>query len=183
MISTTGFASQNEAMPIFAHHDIEPRIPETAFVAPTASVIGEVTLGEHASIWFNAVLRGDMNSIRIGDRTNIQDNSTIHVTRETGPTIVGNDVVGGHQIILHGCTIKDRVLVGMGSVVLDGAEVGEESIVAAGSLVTPGKKFPPRSLILGSPGRVVRQVTDREVEEMILGGVKCYLEYKESYGR
>jgi len=168
-------------MHVLSHHGIAPTVPQTAFLAPTATVIGDVVLGENASVWFNTVLRGDMNFIRIGDRTNIQDNSTIHVTRDTGPTVVGNDVVGGHQIILHGCTIKDRVLVGMGSIVLDGAEVGEESIVAAGSLVSPGKKFPPRSLILGSPARVVRQVTDEEVEKMILGGVKCYMEYKETY--
>jgi carbonic anhydrase/acetyltransferase-like protein (isoleucine patch superfamily) len=166
---------------ILPHHGIHPRIPETAFIAPTATVIGDVVLGEHASIWFHTVVRGDVNTIRIGARTNIQDNSTIHVTHDTWPTIVGDDVVGGHNIILHGCVIKDRVLIGMGSTVLDGAEVGEESIVGAGSLITPGTRVPPRSLILGRPAKVVRQVSDEEVEDLILAGARNYLRYKETY--
>jgi len=170
-------------MLILPHHGVHPTIPKTAFIAPTATVIGDVVLGEHASIWFGTVVRGDVNYIRIGDRTNIQDNSTIHVTHDTHPTIVGSDVVGGHNIVLHGCVIKDRVLVGMGSTVLDGAEVGEESIIGAGSLITPGTRIPPRSLVLGRPGRVVRQVNDEELEEMILSGVRHYLQYKETYPR
>src|SRR4030095_3542869 len=101
--------------------------------------------------------------------------STVHVTHDTWPTFVGSDVVVGHNVILHGCVVKDRVLVGMGSTILDGAEVGEECIVGAGTLITPGTKVPPRSLVLGRPGKVVRQVTDREVEEMILDGVRHYL--------
>lgn len=166
---------------ILPHHGVHPAIPATAYLAPTATVIGDVVLGEHASIWFGTVVRGDVNFIRIGARTNIQDNSTIHVTHDTHPTIIGSDVVGGHQIILHGCVVKDRVLIGMGSTVLDGAEVGEESIVGAGSLITPGTKVPPRSLVLGRPGKVVRQVTDAEVREMIIAGVENYLRYKDTY--
>lgn len=170
-------------MLVLPHHGVHPTIPETVYLAPTATVIGDVLLGEHASIWFGVVIRGDVNYIRIGDRTNIQDNSTIHVTHDTFPTIVGSDVVGGHNILLHGCVVRDRVLIGMGSTILDGAEVGEESIVGAGSLLTPGMKIPPRSLVLGRPGKVVRQVTDAEVEEMILAGVRNYVRYKETYPR
>jgi carbonic anhydrase/acetyltransferase-like protein (isoleucine patch superfamily) len=168
-------------MPVIRHHGVTPTIPDTAWLAPTATVIGDVVLGEHASLWFNVVARGDCNYIRIGDRSNIQDNSTIHVSVDTWPTIIGNDVVGGHNILLHGCTIRDRVLVGMGSTVMDGVEVGEESIIGAGALVTPHTKIPPRSLVLGRPGRVVRRVTDEEVEEVIVFGVKSYLAYKEEY--
>jgi carbonic anhydrase/acetyltransferase-like protein (isoleucine patch superfamily) len=168
-------------MLILPHHGIHPTIPRTAYIAPNATVIGEVTLGEHASIWFNTILRGDVHFIRIGARTNVQDNSTVHVTNGKWPTIVGDDVVVGHNVVLHGCVVSDRVLVGIGAIVLDGAEIGEESIIGAGSLVTPGTKIPPRSLVFGRPGRVVRQVSDQEVEEMILYGVKHYLEYKESY--
>ncbi|HVR73174.1 MAG TPA: gamma carbonic anhydrase family protein [Planctomycetota bacterium] len=170
-------------MPVIPHHGVRPTIPETAFVAPDATLIGDVVLGEHASIWFHTVIRGDVNFIRIGARTNIQDNSTIHVTHDTHPTIVGSDVVAGHNVLLHGCTIGDRVLVGMGSIVLDGAEVGEESVIGAGSLITPRTKIPPRSLVLGRPGKVARRVTDAEVEDMILAGVRHYLAYKETYAR
>jgi carbonic anhydrase/acetyltransferase-like protein (isoleucine patch superfamily) len=166
---------------ILPHHGVHPTIPATAYVAPTATVIGDVVLGEHASIWFGTTVRGDVHFIHIGARTNIQDNSTIHVTHDTHPIIIGSDVVGGHQIILHGCVVKDRVLIGMGSIVLDGAEVGEESIVGAGSLITPGTLIPPRSLVLGRPGKVVRRVTDEEVRDMILAGVENYLRYKETY--
>ena len=166
---------------IIPHHGKTPVIPSTAYLAPTATVIGDVVLGEHSSLWFNVVVRGDCNYIRIGDRSNIQDNSTIHVHIKTHPTIIGNDVVAGHNVLLHGCTVKDRVLVGMGSTLMDGVEVGEESIIGAGALVTPGMKIPPRSLVLGRPGRVARKVTDEELENMIMFGVANYLEYKETY--
>ena len=166
---------------IIPHHGKTPVIPQTAYLAPTATVIGDVELGEHASLWFNVVVRGDCNYIRIGDRSNIQDNSTIHVHIKTHPTIIGNDVVAGHNVLLHGCTVKNRVLVGMGSALLDGVEVGEESIIGAGTLVTPGTKIPPRSLVLGRPGRVTRKVTDDELKNMIMFGVENYLEYKETY--
>ncbi len=166
---------------IVPHHGVTPTIPDSVFLAPTATVIGDVVLGADASLWFNVVLRGDVNYIRIGDRTNIQDNSTIHVSIDTWPTVIGNDVVGGHNILLHGCTVRDRVLVGMGSTVMDGAVVGEESIIGAGALVTPGTQVPPRSLVLGRPGRIVRRVTDDEVESLILFGVRNYLEYKLTY--
>ena len=168
---------------ILPHHGKTPVIPASAYLAPTATVIGDTVLGEHASLWFNVVVRGDVNFIRIGDRTNIQDNSTIHVSIDTWPTIIGNDVVGGHNILLHGCTVKDRVLIGMGSTIMDGAVVGEESIVGAGSLVTPGTRVPPRSLVMGRPGRVARRVTDDEVRDLILFGVENYLHYKETYPR
>ena len=166
---------------VMPHHGKHPVIPKTVYLAPTATVIGDVVLGEHASLWFNAVLRGDCNYIRIGDRTNIQDNSTIHVHVNDHPTIVGSDVVGGHNILLHGCTIKDRVLIGMGATVMDGVEVGEECIIGAGSLLIPGTRVPPRSLVVGRPARVLRQVTDDEVKNFILFGVQNYLEYKETY--
>jgi len=168
---------------VMPHHGVTPVIPDSVFLAPTATVIGDVVLGEHASLWFNVVVRGDVNYIRIGDRTNIQDNSTIHVSINTHPTVIGNDVVGGHNVLLHGCTVHDRVLIGMGSVLMDGADVGEESIVGAGSLLTPGTKVPPRSLVLGRPARVVRKVTDGEVVNLIQFGVENYLDYKETYPR
>jgi carbonic anhydrase/acetyltransferase-like protein (isoleucine patch superfamily) len=168
---------------VIPHHGVHPVIPASVYLAPTATVIGDTVLGEQASLWFNVVVRGDVNSIRIGDRTNIQDNSTIHVSVDTWPTHVGNDVVGGHNILLHGCTVKDRVLIGMHSTVMDGVVVGEESIVAAGSLLSPGSEFPPRSLIMGRPGRVQRRVTDEEVEGLIMFGVRSYLEYAKSYPR
>jgi len=168
---------------IIPHHGLTPTVPDTAWLAPTATVIGDVVLGEHASLWFNVVARGDVNYIRIGDRSNIQDNSTIHVSVDTWPTIIGNDVIAGHNVLLHGCTVRDRVLIGMGSVLMDGVEVGEESIVGAGSLVSPHTRIPPRSLALGRPARVVRRVTDEELEGMVMFGVNAYMEYKESYPR
>jgi carbonic anhydrase/acetyltransferase-like protein (isoleucine patch superfamily) len=166
---------------IIPHHGVTPTIPASAYLAPTATVIGDVVLGEDASLWFNVVVRGDVNFIRIGDRSNIQDNSTIHVSIDTWPTVIGNDVVAGHNVLLHGCTVKDRVLVGMGATLMDGVVVGEESVVGAGSLLTPGTEVAPRSLVVGRPARVVRQVTDEEVENLILFGVRNYLQYKETY--
>jgi carbonic anhydrase/acetyltransferase-like protein (isoleucine patch superfamily) len=166
---------------VIPHGGKHPVIPASAFLAPTATVIGDVVLGEDASLWFNVVVRGDVNFIRIGNRTNIQDNSTIHVHVDDHPTVIGNDVVGGHNVLLHGCTVHDRVLIGMGSTLMDGVVVGEECIVGGGSLLTPGTRVPPRSLVVGRPARVVRPVTDEEVESLILYGVRNYLEYKQTY--
>lgn len=166
---------------IIPHHGVAPVIPASAYLAPSATVIGDVVLGEEASLWFNVVARGDVNHIRIGARSNIQDNSTIHVHVGDHPTVIGDDVVAGHNVLLHGCTVKDRVLVGMGAILMDGVEVGEESIVGAGSLLTPGTRVPPRSLVTGRPGRVVRKVTDDEVRNLIRFGVESYLHYKETY--
>ncbi len=142
--------------------NIHQHIPQAAFVAPNATVIGEVAAGPDINVWYGAVIRADKDRISIGARSNIQDNCVVH-TSAGHPVSVGEDVSVGHGAILHGCTIKDRVLVGMGAIVLNGAIVGEESIIGAGALVSEGKEIPPRSLVLGVPGKVVRQVTDEEV--------------------
>jgi carbonic anhydrase/acetyltransferase-like protein (isoleucine patch superfamily) len=163
------------------HHGVSPIIPASAYLAETATVIGEVTLGEQVSVWFNAVVRGDVHWIRIGDRTNVQDGTVIHVTNGRHSTEIGSDVVIGHLAMIHGARIRERCLIGMASVLLDGCEIGAESIVAAGSLVPPGMIVPPRSLVMGRPARRVRDVTDDEVESMILTGVRNYLAYQETY--
>lgn len=142
---------------------IKPTIPDSCFIEDTAVVIGDVVLGEDCSVWFNAVIRGDVNHIRIGNRTNVQDLCMLHVTHDTHPLIIGNEVTIGHSVVLHGCTIKDRVLVGMGAIVMDGAVIGEDSVVGAGALVVEGTVVPPKSVILGSPGRVRRGVSDAEL--------------------
>jgi gamma-carbonic anhydrase len=140
-----------------------PRLHDSVFVAETALVVGDVDIGEQSTIWFGTVVRGDVNSVRIGARTNVQDQSVIHVTAGTHPTVVGDDVTLGHRVTLHGCTVKDRCLIGMGTIVLDGAVIGEESLVGAGSLVSPGTVVPPRTLALGSPARVKRPLTAAEI--------------------
>ncbi|EDY22101.1 ferripyochelin binding protein [Chthoniobacter flavus Ellin428] len=152
------------------HLDATPRIHSTAFVAPGADVIGDVTLEEESSVWFQSVLRGDINRIVIGPRSNIQDGSVVHLADDYG-TYVGELVTVGHKAILHACTIGDEVLVGMGAIVLDGAEIGARSIIGAGALVTGGKKIPPGSLVLGSPAKVVRTLT---LEEQ--AGIKVWAE-------
>ncbi len=153
---------------ILPHKGFNPVVPESCFIAPSADIIGDVTIGEESSVWFQVVIRGDVNSIRIGARTNIQDGAILHVTRDKmpmkgAPLTVGDDVTIGHRVTLHGCTIKNRILLGMGAVVLDGAVIDDDSIVAAGALVTKDKIFPPRSLIQGSPAKVVRELTAEEV--------------------
>ena len=148
---------------ITAYKGISPQIAASAFVAPGAHIIGDVHVGEHSSVWFNCVLRGDCYYIRIGENTNIQDGTVIHVTNGRFPTIIGARVTVGHSVVLHGCTVKDRSLIGIGSIVLDDVTVGEESFVAAGSLVTPGTVIPPRSMVMGAPAKVRREVTDEEV--------------------
>jgi len=143
---------------------IAPRIHSSCFVAGSADVIGDVEIGEQSSVWFQCVLRGDMLPIKIGARTNIQDHSILHTTPGGVPTVVGDDVTVGHRVIIHGARIKDRVLIGMGSTILDFVEVGEDSLIGAGSLITKGTIIPPRSLVLGSPAKVVRELKPEELE-------------------
>jgi carbonic anhydrase/acetyltransferase-like protein (isoleucine patch superfamily) len=138
-----------------------PQLDPTAFVVPTATVIGDVTLGEYASVWYGAVLRGDINRIVIGPRTNVQDCAVIHLSDEFG-AYVGELVTIGHSAIVHACTIADEVLIGMGAIILDGAEIGARSIIGANTLVTAGTKIPPGSLVVGSPGKVVRPLSADE---------------------
>ena len=145
----------------------KPKVGKDVFVADTARVIGEVELGDEASIWYGAILRGDIGKIVVGKRSNVQDNSVLHITPPDYPVIIGDDVTVGHGVILHGCKIGSRSLIGMGAVVLDSVEIGEESIVAAGAVVPPGKKFPPRSLIMGVPAKVVREITDNDVKAIL----------------
>ena len=160
---------------IRAHRGRLPVIDGTAYIDASAQVIGDVVVGAESSVWMNAVVRGDVNYIRIGARSNVQDGTIIHVMHDTHPTIVGNDVTLGHGVIAHGCTIHDRVLIGMGAVLLNGAEIGEDSIVAAGSLVTEGARVPPRSLVMGSPAKVKRTLD--------AGQVASILEYASNYVR
>ena len=146
-----------------AFQDKIPKIPSTVFVAPSADVIGDVEIGSNSSVWFNAVIRGDVHFIRIGERTNIQDISMLHVTRKTHPLIIGNDVTVGHHVTLHGCAISNRVLIGMGAVVLDGAVISDNVIVGAGALITEGMTIPPFTLAFGAPAKVKRALTEEEI--------------------
>lgn len=165
---------------IRAFQGVLPKIPTSCFIEETAVVIGDVVMGEECSVWFHAVIRGDVHSIRIGARTNIQDLSMLHVTHDTHPLIIGNEVTVGHNVVLHGCTIQDRVLIGMGAIVMDGAVIGEGSIVGAGALVTEGTIVPPKSLILGSPAKVKRAVTDKELA-WIKESAENYVRYARTY--
>lgn len=151
---------------IMAYRSVMPRIAEDAFVAPTATVVGDVHIGAESGIWFGVILRGDVNRIRIGRRTNLQDGTIVHVTSGTHPTTLGDGVTVGHGAKLHGCTIADGCLIGIGAIVLDGAVIGEASMVAAGSLVVPGTVVPPRSLVVGSPARVKRALTETELQQL-----------------
>ena len=159
---------------------IKPAIPDSCFIEDTAVVIGDVVMGEDCSVWFNAVIRGDVNHIRIGNRTNVQDLCMLHVTHDTHPLIIGSEVTIGHSVVLHGCTIKDRVLVGMGAIVMDGAVIGEDSVVGAGALVVEGTVVPPKSVILGSPGRVRRGASDAELA-WIKESAANYVKYARQY--
>jgi carbonic anhydrase/acetyltransferase-like protein (isoleucine patch superfamily) len=162
-----------------------PRIHPTAFIEESAQVIGDVTIGAHSSVWFSAVVRGDVFHIRIGERTNVQDGTVIHVSNGTHATILEDEVTIGHNVTLHGCYVERGCLIGIGSIVMDGARVGEKSLVAAGSLVSPGTIIPPRSLVMGVPARVKRPLTDEEVADLDVFW-KNYVEYtrvyREEYG-
>lgn len=157
-----------------------PQLGARVFIAETAALIGDVEVGDDSSIWYGTVLRGDMFPIRIGARTNIQDNCTLHVTTGTWPTILGDEVTVGHGAIVHGCTVGRGSLVGMGSRILDGAVIGEECIIGAGALVTEGMQVPDRSLVLGFPAKIKRSLTPEDL--VYLGRFhKHYLEYKDIY--
>ena len=151
---------------IAAYAGRAPQLDPTVFVVDSATVIGDVVIGPESSIWFGAVVRGDIHAIRIGARSNVQDNATLHVVGGKFGTTLGDGVTVGHNAVVHGCTIEDGVLVGMGAIVLDDARIGAESLIAAGALVPPGMRVPRRSLVLGSPGKIVRQVSDDELERI-----------------
>lgn len=160
--------------------DARPRIGRDVFVAPNATLIGDVELGDESSVWFGAVLRGDIGAIRIGPRSNIQDVACVHLTGGLSSAIIGADVTVGHGAVLHGCIVEDRCLIGMGAVVLDNARIGAGSLVGAGALVPPRMVVPPRSLVLGNPARVVREVTPEEAEMGVTGAMH-YVENARRY--
>ncbi len=157
-----------------------PRVHHTVFIDESAQVIGDVEIGEESSVWMTVVVRGDVNWIRIGRRSNLQDGAIVHGMIRTHPTRIGDNVTIGHGAILHGCTIDDRCLIGMGAILLNGSHVGTDSIVAAGSLVVEGMNVPPRSLVMGSPGKVRRTLTDAEVAD-IQGYADRYVGYRLDY--
>lgn len=146
--------------------DVKPRVDPSAFVVETAVVVGDVTIGAESSVWFHAVVRGDVERITIGARTNVQDNATIHVTTARFSTHLGDGVTVGHNAVVHGCTVEDDCLIGIGAIVLDGAVIRRETLVGAGAVVTPGTEIPPRSLVLGSPARRVRALSDDELSRV-----------------
>jgi len=160
--------------------DISPKVHETAFIADGAVVIGDVEIGEEASVWFGSVLRGDVNYIRIGARTNIQDMTMIHVNSHTDPTILEDEITVGHRVTLHGCYVEHGCLIGIGAILLDGVRVGAQSLVAAGSLLAQGTQITPRSLVLGAPAKVKRELTDDEIAGLDRSW-RNYVELKNKY--
>ena len=157
-----------------------PFFDESCFVAPSADIIGDVSFGKESSAWFNVNIRGDVNYIRIGDKTNVQDNSCIHVMNQTGPTVIGSEVTIGHCAMIHGCTIKDRVLVGMNATILDKAVVESDVIIAAGSVVPPNKTLESGYLYMGSPAKPVRKLTEEEIESIPQYAAN-YVKYMRAY--
>ena len=159
---------------------ITPDIHKGAFIEESAQIIGDVVIGEESSIWFNAVVRGDVNYIRIGKRTNVQDGSLLHVDHKKYFLVLEDDITIGHGVILHGCHIKSRCLIGMGAIIMDGAEVGEDVIIGAGATVTPKTSIPPRSLAVGTPAKTKRGLTDAEINQ-IKNSASNYVKYFQEY--
>ena len=165
---------------VIAYKDKLPDIHPSCFIASGAKVIGHTTFAQSVNCWFNAVVRGDVNYITVGQSTNIQDNAVLHVTTGGNPLIIGARVTIGHSAVLHACTIGDECLIGMGSVILDGAVISDHCLVAAGAVVPPGKEFPPKSLILGNPAKAVRELTDDEIANIRVSA-SHYVELSRSY--
>lgn len=165
---------------IYEFLDAKPDYPDSVFVAPSADIIGDVTLGEESSAWFNTTVRGDVNLIKIGQRTNIQDNTCIHVMNQTGPTEIGNDVTIGHSAMVHGCTIHDRALIGIHATILDKAIIESDVIVAAGSLVPPGKRLESGYMYMGTPVKQVRKLSEEEIKS-IQEHADNYVKYARAY--
>jgi gamma-carbonic anhydrase len=165
---------------IIPYRGIRPKLHSSVFVAEGAQIIGDVEIGQDSSVWFNTVVRGDVHYIRIGDRTNIQDNSILHVTHEKYPLLIGSDVTVGHGAILHAATIKDRCLIGMGARILDDATVGSYALIAAGSLVLEHFVVPEGALVAGVPARVKRMLTEEE-RQQIVQSAQNYVDYVKSY--
>ena len=162
------------------HRGRLPRVHPSAFIDDSSQVIGDVEIGEESSVWMMVVIRGDVHRIRIGRRSNVQDGTIVHVMKDTHPTTIGDNVTIGHAAIVHGCTIEDQCLIGMGAILLNGSHVGTGSIVAAGSLVPEGMVIPPRSLVMGSPAKVRRQLGDESVAEIQMYADR-YVEYRLDY--
>ncbi|MBU1235291.1 MAG: gamma carbonic anhydrase family protein [Gammaproteobacteria bacterium] len=166
-------------MPVFAIGDKHPQIADSVWIAPNATVIGDVRLGHNVSIWWNAVLRGDNDPISIGENTNIQDGSVLH-TDIGVPLVIAANVTVGHMVMLHGCAIGEGSLIGIGAIVLNNAVVGRECLIGAGSLIPEGKVIPERSLVMGSPGRIIRQLTDEDIVRM-RASAEHYVEHLQHY--
>lgn len=160
--------------------DHSPQLAEDVYVHASAHVIGDVSIGAESSVWLHVVIRGDIEQVRIGRASNIQDHTTIHVNHEQHPTIVGDGVTVGHRVVLHGCTIGDFALIGIGAIVLDGAEIGTEALVGAGTLVPPGAKIPARTLALGNPAKVIRDLRPEEIARLH-DSAERYVGYAKSY--
>ena len=167
-------------MPIYPYRGVLPRLGDRVFLAPSAELIGDVEVGSDVSFWFATVARGDVQQISIGDRTNVQDGSVLHVTHETHPLIIGSDVVIGHSAMVHGCTIRNGALVGIGARVLDGAVVGEGAQIGAGAVVAPGHNIPAGTLALGLPARPVRDLRDEESQAIRANSAR-YVRLKNEY--
>jgi carbonic anhydrase/acetyltransferase-like protein (isoleucine patch superfamily) len=167
---------------MYPYKQMQPRVDPSAFVAPGARVVGDVEVGAGSSVWFNAVVRGDSAHVRVGRRTNIQDGAVLH-TDSGQPCEVGDDCTVGHLAVVHGARVGHGCLIGMGAIVLSGVVIGDESLVAAGALVPQGKEFEPRSLLVGSPVRRLRTLSDEEVEELIQPGVQTYVQNAVDYGQ
>lgn len=168
-------------MTILPFRGVYPKISSTTFISDGVYIIGDVVIGEHSSVWFGTVIRGDVNYIRIGDYVSIQDGSILHVTTEKHPLEVGNRVVVGHRVVLHGCKVGSNVLIGMGSVIMDGVVIGDNCIIAAGTLITQNKVIPDNSLVLGNPGKIVRKVDDlmlKKVDEGIENYKRLVAQYR-----
>lgn len=173
-------AAQTENDLIARYLQLVPRIDPSAWIAPSADVIGDVEIGALSSIWYGSVVRGDIFPIRIGARTNIQDHCVLHVTHDRHPTILHDDITIGHRVVLHGCTVESHALVGIGAIVLDQAVIGEGALVAAGCLVTPGTRVPAGMLAMGSPARIVREVTDAE-RAWMQESARNYVDYAKNH--